>query len=330
MDKGPPSEPSPSRLAQRARNFLALLQSAKDEYDRDHARYFAVAMIYYALVSLEPLLLLLIAGLGRLHGSAYAAAAEQQVLRSVETRFGPELTQMLSKRLDWLQRESTLVMVLSLVGLMVTGSVLFHQLRLSFRSIWKQKPSRVPLPLVVLGKTFREQGIAFVMMGSAGLLLLAALGLFAAVQWLSGLFGNTPVFKGVASILPLIGPLLVFTLTFALAFKFLPPVRLHWRHVLPASMLCAAVWIVTAEILTVYSAYFGRLSTIGVIGAILALTLWMNLVSQVMFFGAELCKVSAARDGWVVGSADVTEPSRDVARTSPIERRVSEPRRRAG
>ena len=329
MEQGHHESP-PSRLTQRVRQFLSLLQSAKDEYDRDHARYFAVAMIYYALVSLEPLLLLLIAGLGLLHGSAYAAAAEQQVLRSVEGRFGPELTQMLSTRLDWLQQESTLVTLLSLVGLMVTGSVLFHQLRLSFRSIWKQKPSRVPLPLVVLGKTFTEQGIAFAMMGSAGLLLLAALGLFAAVQWFSGLFGNTPTFKGVASILALTGPLLVFTLTFALAFKFLPPVRLHWRHVLPASILCAAVWIVTAEILALYSAYFGRLSTIGVIGAILALTLWMNLVSQVMFFGAEMCKVLAVRDGLVVRSKDAIEAPTDAERKPFVERRVGEPRRRAG
>jgi membrane protein len=36
------------------------------EYERDRARYLAVAMVYYALVSLVPLLLLMLAGLGLL------------------------------------------------------------------------------------------------------------------------------------------------------------------------------------------------------------------------------------------------------------------------
>jgi len=31
----------------------------------------------------------------------------------------------------------------------------------------------------------------------------------------------------------------------------------------------------------------------GAIGALLAVLLWMNLVSQVLFFGGELCKVAA-------------------------------------
>ena len=43
--------------------FFGLLRTAWQEYERDHARYFAGAMVYYALVSLLPLLLLLLAAL---------------------------------------------------------------------------------------------------------------------------------------------------------------------------------------------------------------------------------------------------------------------------
>jgi hypothetical protein len=61
--------------------FAHLLRAAWVEYERDHARYLAVAMVYYAIVSLVPLVLLLLAALGLLlRFSATAAEARWQTL----------------------------------------------------------------------------------------------------------------------------------------------------------------------------------------------------------------------------------------------------------
>ena len=46
----------PKRMPRRVREFGNLLLSTRAEYERDHARYFAVAMVYYAFVSLDALL----------------------------------------------------------------------------------------------------------------------------------------------------------------------------------------------------------------------------------------------------------------------------------
>jgi membrane protein len=78
---------------------------------------------------------------------------------------------------------------------------------------------------------------------------------------------------------------------FAFLFRFLPPVPLRWRHVWLAAALCAGALIVAAEVPALYGAYFGRSSAFGAIGGALAILLWMNLVSQLLFSGAELCKV---------------------------------------
>ena len=51
------------------------------------------------------------------------------------------------------------------------------------------------------------------------------------------------------------------------------------------------MWITAAEILALYGACFGRSSAFGAIGSALAIMLWMYLVSQLLFYGAELCKV---------------------------------------
>jgi membrane protein len=90
---------------------------------------------------------------------------------------------------------------------------------------------------------------------------------------------------------------LVFApLTFALLFRFLPPVRLEWRHVWLASALCAVAWILGAEILASYAAYLGgNLGAYGAIGGLLIIMLWINIITQMLFFGAELCKIIASR-----------------------------------
>ena len=295
--------------------FFRLLRTVWYEYEHDHARYFALAMVYYALFSLVPLLLLLLGTLGlALRFSVVATAAEQEVLLLVGTSFGPELKATIEALIDRLRQESVVATIVSLAALLLAGSVLFGQLRLAFRAIWKYQPPLVSGSVrVVLRTKVREQVIAFAMMATAGVLLVVGLGLFAAVQWLSGLFGNAPLIRdATAWLLGLTGPTVIVTLTFALLFKFLPPVRLPWRHVWLASVLCAAGWMVIVEGLALYGAYFGRSSAYGAIGGLLAIMLSMNLVSQLLFYGAELCKVVAFQEG------------------RPVIERPLESRRRAG
>ena len=44
--------------------MTSLLRAAWEEYERDRARYFAGSMVYFALMSLVPLLLLFLATIG--------------------------------------------------------------------------------------------------------------------------------------------------------------------------------------------------------------------------------------------------------------------------
>ena len=63
-----------------------------------------------------------------------------------------------------------------------------------------------------------------------------------------------------------------------------------------AAVLCGAVWVIGAEILVLYGTFGSGLGAYGALGGVLVIMLWMNVVSQMLFFGAELCKVSASRN----------------------------------
>jgi len=279
--------------------LIQLLRRAWQEYERDHARYLAAAMVYYALVSLVPLLLLLLATLGLLlRFSNAAAAAEQQVLLTIETSLGEQLRRTIEQLLAQVQQESIVATVVSLVGLLLTASALFRHLRLSFRAIWKHAPPLVSGPVrVAMRATILEYAIAYLML-TGGLLLLLAIALILATQWLGGFLITLPwLSRTPAWLLALPSSLVIVWLTFALLFKSLPPVRLQWRHVWLAAVLCTAAWIIGAELLVLSGTIFGsRPTASGAVGGLFLAVLWMNILSQLLFYGAELCKVIASRE----------------------------------
>lgn len=284
------------------RAFLKLLYFAWQEYERDYARYFASAMVYYTLVSLMPLLILVLGALGLiLRWSKLAEAAERQFLQAVDAGFGAPLRDTLGRQLQNLQQGSVIAIVVSLVGLLLTASALFHHLRMTFRAIWRYEPPLVGSPRTALRAAILEKTVAFTMMLAASVLLLAAFLLIAALQWLRTQPWGTPFMRmPLGWLLAIPGPLIFAPLTFALLFRFLPPMRLAWRHVWLAALLCAAVWILGAEVLAFYGTHFGKsLGAYGAIGGLLIIMLWINVIGQTLFFGAEICKLVAARDATV-------------------------------
>jgi uncharacterized BrkB/YihY/UPF0761 family membrane protein len=215
-----------AQAAHHGRALRDLLRAAWVEYELDHARYFAVAMIYYALVSLVPLLLLLLAALGLLlRFSAVAAETERRTLLGIEARLGSEVSAPSTRVLDTLQQESVVAIMVSVAGLLLAGSVLFKHLRLSFRAIWNYDPPLVSGTVrVVVRATILERAVALAMVLGGGGLLLMALGLIAATQWLDRLLGRLPLLGWTPGwILTAAISLILAVVVFACLFKFLPP-----------------------------------------------------------------------------------------------------------
>jgi len=281
--------------------LLPVLREAWQEFERDHARYLATAMVFYAFVSLVPLLLLLLALLGLLlRFSEVARGVEQQLRAVIDAHVGTYVAATIEQLVQQLEKESVVTGLVSVVVLMFTASVLFRHLRLSFRAIWKYTPPLVAGRLqVALRAMFIQWAAAYLMVLAGGLALVVALAMITITGWVSGLLSVLPLFSFIpAWVMALPSSVILVGLTFFLLFKYLPPRALRWRHVWLATTLCTAVWIIGAELLTLFGAIFRRSpSTLGAFGGLLALMLWCNLVSQLLFYGAEVCKVTHSRDG---------------------------------
>jgi membrane protein len=276
-----------------------LLRAAASEYVRDYAHYFAGAMVYYALLSLVPLLVLAMAALGwLLRLSPIAAGLEQQLLVTIEATFGDDLRVATQQVLQQLEKSSALATHIGVGGLLITSSALFRHLRMTFRALWKHAPPLASGSLLgILQSTFLERLIAFAIMLGGGVLLLTTLVVIATLQWLASASGELAILGDTLGwLLPLLSSMVVAPLTFALLFKALPPVRLSWRDVRLAAALSGLAWVLGAEILTVYAAHAAKgMSAYGAIGGVFMVMLWMHTMSKVLFFGAELCKVTYRR-----------------------------------
>jgi membrane protein len=285
----PASESSTDRIPGRARALLRLLKATAQEYERDYARYFAVAMIYYALVSLVPLLLLLMAGFGLLlRLSPAVAAAQQTLLESVERGFGGDVGSTVERLAHVLEQQSVMSLSTSLVGLLLTASVLVRHLQLSFRAIWQYPSILISGPLLEVAlRTLAQKLLAYILAVGGAAVLLLSLVLVAGMNWLMGRVGDDWA-------LTIPSSLVIVPLMFALMYRYLPPGRLPWRHVWLAALLCGATWLTAAKALTIFSVFLGtNYGAYGAAGALLATMIGLNIVSQCLFFGAELCKVLA-------------------------------------
>src|SRR6185295_10899913 len=156
-----------------------IIRATFTEWKRDKAPRLGAALAYYAIFSIPPLLLIVIAATRRVYSGHFAA--------DIETQFGslvsPESAHVM---FETAQRSSSNAGVMAGVfgaGLLFFGaSGVFAELKDALNTIWGVQPRAKSGFLSIV----REQFISFTMVLGTAFLLLVSLILSAAVAALSG------------------------------------------------------------------------------------------------------------------------------------------------
>jgi membrane protein len=164
----------------------------------------------------------------------------------------------------------------------------FGQLQTSLNVIWNvmAKPTR---PGASIWAWVRKRVLSLGMLLALGFLLLVSL-FFSAVAavvlprtgwiWMAA---NTFVSIGVAWML------------FALIFKFLPDVKIAWRHVWTGSLITAILFGLGKYAIAKYLGYSSVKTSYGAAGSLVVFLLWVYYSSLILFFGAELTQARAGK-----------------------------------
>jgi membrane protein len=299
------------------RDVLPLLKETYDEFQSDEASVLGAALAYYALFSLFPLLLLLIAGLGYvLQYWDQAINVQEEILAAVSRNFSSQLAEALNQILSGIKDNAGSATLIGLVTLLVGASSVFQQLDFSFNKIWRvPKPEQSAGIVASIVHTVKNKLFSFGMVLAVGFLLLVSMALTGAAQALLDSFSDLPVIGGLAGfLLGIATTLLLNTLVFALLFKFLPDTKVRWGDVWLGAAVTAVIWEIGKYILALYIGRSGQSwSAYGLVGAVLILMAWIYFSSQILFLGAEFTEVYSRRYGSRAPKTETPPVDRDPA-----------------
>ena len=89
----------------------------------------------------------------------------------------------------------------------------------------------------------------------------------------------------------------VTTGLFALLYRFLPDVRLHWRDVMTGALVTAVLFTIGQQLIGLYLGQSSIASSYGAAGSVMILLLWVYYSCQILLFGAEFTRVYTQRHG---------------------------------
>lgn len=273
--------------------FLRLFGDAAHAWWNDDAPRLGASLAYYTLFAIAPILLVATAIAGAAFGED---AVRGEIVGQLESLLGREGALAVQSLLEGAgqRRAGTIATVIGGVTFLVAATGAFLELQVALNAIWRVKVKEgVNLKAFLLDRV-RSFGLVV----AVGFLLMVSLAVTAALaalnQWLSRLSPEMPV---VWSAIGLLVSLVVTTGLFAMLFRFLPDVRLHWRDVTTGALVTAVLFAIGQQLIGLYLGQSSMASAYGAAGSMMVLLLWVYYSCQILLFGAEFTRVYAQQRG---------------------------------
>lgn len=269
------------------RHLPQLLKTAAFDWVDDGAMRLSSSLAYYAIFSLAPLLLILISMAGVFFGEEAARGQLAQQIASLAGKGAGEAIQSAVQSSAAHQSTGVLATVLGTALLFFGASTVFAELKDALNTICGVvvKPGRPFLTLV------RDRFVSFSIVLAIGFLLLVSLVisvLLAALgDYMSGRFEFPPV---VWQTWDFVISFAVVSGLFAMIFKLLPNVRLHWRDVWLGAVTTSLLFTLGKFAIGYYLATSSIASSFGAAGSVVIVLAWIYYSSCILFFGAEITK----------------------------------------
>ena len=284
--------------------FIELLKLAASRWNDRNAPRLGAALAYYALLSVAPLVVLIVA----ICGVVFEDTAERQLVEQISAITGTAGASTVRMLLESAHHTNgVLATTIALVTLLFGASGVFVELRGSLNTIWDAPPQAFSWRDVIW-----QRLVSFATVVALGLFVVGSLFLSAALTILEKFFsGFVPLHLALFSeIANFLASLLVLSALFALIFKFVPDVAIAWRDVAIGAVATAVLFSLGKMLLGLYLGSVGVGSAYGAAGSLVALVVWVYYSSQIFFFGAVFTRVYADRLGSAAAKQERTEARR--------------------
>jgi membrane protein len=288
-----------------------LLKAAALNWVKDHAQSMGAALAFYTIFSIAPLLLIVIAIAGFVFGEE---AARGEIHGQLEGMLGTHGALAVQGLLEGAGRraDSVPAAAFGLLLLFIGATSVFAELQDALDRIWRapQRPRHSGLWALVRGRL-----LSFGMILGIGFLLMVSLafsaGLNALNRWWDPQSDSWATFSGMSE---LALNFVLVTAVFALIYKTMPRVRIHWRDVWVGAAVTSLLFIAGKTLIGLYIGRSGITSAFGAAASLIVVLLWVYYSAQIFLFGAEFTWVYShrygSRKGWPMATVEprVEEP----------------------
>jgi membrane protein len=275
------------------RRHIGRLLAAYRGFNEHDGSLMAAAMAYYFALSLFPLLLVLVAGLGvALKSTAAGQDAQQRLLLAIEQQASPELSEQIGRALEVVSEHASRGGPIGFLVLLATAIAIFSQVDHAFNRIWRLADDPQESWHAWLGRlAFRRFKALLMLLGAGAFVLVATI---ASLVWSAIQAAIEPALSVAPDVRWGLGMLINVGLNFVaftVIYRFVPRASIRWREALQGACVAAVLWEAGRQILAVYLVRQGYPTAYGVIGSFLAIMLWAYYAMIVVFYGAEYTRV---------------------------------------
>ena len=279
------------------RTFLGLFREAYKIWLEDRAQRLGAALAYYAMFSIAPLLVIVIAIAGLVFDEE---TARSQIVSVLTIQIGAEAATTVDELMAGIQASGSGIFatIVSALILFVGSTNLFAQLKDALNTIWHVRHKPPPNFLRGILRAMRDRLMSTVMVASMGMVLLATLAISAGLTILSSALQTVApsasfLWRGV-NLLIGFG---VTTFLFVLMFKVLPDVQITWHVAFVGALVTSTLFNLGAYLFGLYLRYGGVVSILGAVGSFVIVLIWAYFSAQMVFFGAKFAQVYATAVG---------------------------------
>ncbi len=270
--------------------FWQLLRQVSRSWLDDYAPSMGAALAFYTLFSLAPLLLIVVSVAGLVFGEDAARGEIQQQLSGLMGARGAATVQDLLATVDR-PAQGVAATLFGVFLLLVGATTVFGELQDALDRIW-----RVPTVGHANGwlALVRSRLLSFGMILAIGFLLTVSLVLSAGLAMMGRWW--TPLFDGwyvMAEFANSVGGFVLHTVMFALIYKVMPRVRVHWRDVWTGAIFTALLFSLGKSLIGAWIGSSQVVSGFGAAGSLVVVLLWVYYSAQVFLLGAEFTWVYA-------------------------------------
>jgi len=266
-----------------------LLKQTISKWSEDRAPRLGAALAYYTIFSMVPLLMIVIGIASLVFGHE---AAREEILRQIGGLVGERSATAIQEMLQQASQSKTGIMgsVIGIGTLLLGASGVFGQLQDALNTVWGVKPK----PGRVLMRILRDRFLSFVTLVGTAFLLLVSLVLSAALSAIGKTFtGLLPIPEPILHGLDFAVSFGVITLLFAMIFKVLPDVKIHWSDVWIGAAVTALLFTIGKIAIGLYLGKTNVASVFGVASSLVIVLIWVYYSAQILLFGAEFTAVYA-------------------------------------